>query len=96
MKILLILLDAFASKLVISTTYVAKKGSEENSLNFSLEKDHQEKEQNRFLHKSVDMGRKVEGGIKGTPYAIGSKSLAEKNDNIQVAKKTDDDDDNGD
>ncbi|KAJ8648227.1 hypothetical protein MRB53_001250 [Persea americana] len=95
MKILLILLDAFASKLVISTTYAAKKGSEENS-HFSLEKDHQEKEQNRFLHKSVDMGRKVEGGIKGTPYAIGSKSLAEKSDNIKVTKKTDDDDDKGD
>ncbi|RWR79396.1 hypothetical protein CKAN_00796800 [Cinnamomum micranthum f. kanehirae] len=99
MKILLILLVAFASSLLISTSYAEKKGSEENPLNFSVEEGHQDmKQEDRFLHKKIDMGRKIEGGIKG-PYVIRPKNLVEKTGNLQVTKNTaeedDDDDDDG-
>lgn len=93
MKISLILLVAFASSLLISTSYAEKKGSEENPLNFSVEEGHQDmKQEDRFLHKNIDMGRKIEGGIKG-PYVISPKNLVEKTGNLQVTKSTDDDDD---
>lgn len=93
MKILLIILVALASRLVvISTTYAEKKGSEENPLNFSLQEGHQGKEQNRISHKASDLDRKVDGGIRG-PYVNGHKNLVEKMNNVQVAKSTDDDED---
>lgn len=97
MKISFILLVAFASSLLISTTYAEKKGSEENPLNFSVEEGHQDmKQEGRFLHKiNIDMGRKIEGGIKG-PYVISPKNLVEKTGNLQVTKNTEDDDDDDD
>lgn len=61
MKILLILLVAFATTMVISKTNAERKSIEEHPINFSLQEKQEEKQEHLLPRQGfgVDLGRKV-------------------------------------
>ncbi|RWR91626.1 hypothetical protein CKAN_02079200 [Cinnamomum micranthum f. kanehirae] len=86
MKILLLLLVAFATTMVISKTNAERKSIEEHPINFSLQEKQEEKQEHLLSRQGfgVDLGRKV--GINGR-YMVDHLDVDDDDD--------DDDDDNG-